>query len=133
VINRDTIALDILICNRIKAECWIKGLYGMVSKSVFIQKIDLVFTPSYLRLLIECDMNKNLDVKKKKWQDHYLYWITINDKEYSASIYFENNTTIYSMSFSKTENSSEGIELYFIQTSDGVKLVGISSFMKIIT
>jgi len=123
VINRDTIALNFMICDTIKAACWIKGFGGvMMSKSDFVQKIYSVFTPSHLRLLIESDLNKNLDVKKKKWQEHYLFWTTIDDTEYSASLYFENNIFIYSMSFSTGENSGRGRYLRFKQTSDGVKL-----------
>ncbi|GHV59968.1 hypothetical protein FACS1894182_14740 [Bacteroidia bacterium] len=134
VINHDTIALNLMICDNVKANCgFLDGLYGIISKSVFIQKIDSLFTPIYLRLLYEYDINKNLDAKREKWQYEYTCRITIDDKEeYQAYIYFNNNIVIYSMSFSIMKDASDGIKLSFIQTSDGVKLIGIDCFMMMI-
>ena len=134
VINHDTIDLNLMICDSVKAVCWqLEGLYGVMSKDALIQKIDDLFTPPYLTLLTEFDINKNFDIKKKKWIDEYnICRITIEDTKYRAYIDFDNNFIIYSMSFSIMDGASEGIKLHFIQTSNGVKLVGMLSFMQTI-
>lgn len=141
VLNHDTATLTSMLSDEINGECWFVGdeeyklpekFNGLLNKSIFLNRLDSIFTPPYMCLLTAYDIEKDLsNTQNTDWKSRYHCRTTIGQSDYY--IYVRANEK--QDSFTYTMGCSYGreremedyvnINLIFKQTSFGIKLCSI--------
>jgi hypothetical protein len=138
VLNRDTATLSLIINDPLEGGCFFpdyeeynlpKNLWGRnLYKPVFLNNIDSLFTPPYLELLKEYNIEREFSLQNNNWKNRYRCSRVIEQKIYYASIYVdENKQFTYQMGY-QPDSEYEifiDIDLKFIKTPSGIKLYRI--------